>query len=160
MDVLVEAGHAGLTIERLCKATGKTKGSFYHHFANIEAFRHRLLEHWQATHTQELIAATSGEEPTAALRSLARLTAQLPYAREAAFRVWANRDPQAATLVALVDQARVGHVAWLLQRLGHSEAEAHELAWFEYALFVGMAQLGLPTDQRRRLRDLLERKLL
>lgn len=159
MDILIELGPSGLTIERLCKGTGKTKGSFYHHFQSIDDFRRRLLSHWQRAHTEELVEATSGEDAAEALRTLGKLTARLPYSREVAFRLWAQRDAEAAGIVAAVDEARVGHLQSLFQRQGYGIDEAREQAWFEYAFFIGMAQLGLPMEQRRRLRDRLERKM-
>lgn len=38
-------GPAGLKVERLAKAVGKNKSSFYHHFAEMEIFINRLLRY-------------------------------------------------------------------------------------------------------------------
>lgn len=38
-------GPDGLKVERLAKAVGKNKSSFYHHFADLEVFTELLLEH-------------------------------------------------------------------------------------------------------------------
>lgn len=39
------AGHGGLKIEPLAKAVGKSKSSFYHHFADLELFVDFLLDY-------------------------------------------------------------------------------------------------------------------
>ncbi len=38
-------GPKGLKVERISKAVGKNKSSFYHHFADLEVFTSLLLEH-------------------------------------------------------------------------------------------------------------------
>lgn len=39
------AGQSGLRIEPLAKTVGKSKSSFYHHFADLELFMDHLLKH-------------------------------------------------------------------------------------------------------------------
>lgn len=44
-DFFALNGQSGLKIERLAKTVGKSKSSFYHHFADLELFTNLLLEH-------------------------------------------------------------------------------------------------------------------
>ena len=46
LKTLGEFGENGLTIERLTGTLGVTKGSFYHHFRNVEDFREQLIAFW------------------------------------------------------------------------------------------------------------------
>jgi AcrR family transcriptional regulator len=42
-----EEGPAALTIERLTAAARRTRGSFYHRFADRDAFVRALMERWR-----------------------------------------------------------------------------------------------------------------
>jgi len=44
-EIFAVNGHNGLKIEPLAKKVGKSKSSFYHHFADLELFIDFLLEH-------------------------------------------------------------------------------------------------------------------
>ena len=162
LQLLVDEGPRGLTVERLCQLTGKTKGSFYHHFGGVREFEQRLLEFWEQAHTRDLIELTCQGSPAEALRELRRLALRLPYERETAFRAWGARDPEAARVVARVDALRVSHLARFHTQKGYPAEEAETLAWLEYSVFLGMAQLGdsLPKEQSRLARSLLERKVM
>lgn len=161
LEILGREGHEALTIERLCQTTGKTKGSFYHHFASAGEFARQVMSHWQRTHTQDLIDLTSPTDPEQGLAQLRSLAGRLPTEREAAFRSWAARDPEAARVLAEVDQARVAHLAALHRGRGATDDHALTLAWLEYALSLGLAQLGstFPRERRRLALDLFEKGL-
>ena len=159
LEVLVEHGPTGLTIERLCRRLEKTKGSFYHHFQSRKSFHEQLLNYWEARHTTELIKKTSQGNSDSALQYLHDLTQKLPLEAEVAFRDWANSSALAAGVVARVDEARVQFVSELYQLQGHSLQQSQSLAWLEYCMFLGAAQLGktFPSSQRRLARNLFER---
>ena len=162
LQLLVDEGPKGLTVERLCQSTGKTKGSFYHHFAGVREFEQRLLEYWEQAHTRDLIDLTSQGPPQTALRELRRLALRLPFEREAAFRAWGARNPEAARVVARVDALRVAHLGRFHIDNGQPPDLAEAMAWLEYSLFLGMAQLGdsLPKEQSRLARSLFERRVI
>ncbi|HWU52313.1 MAG TPA: TetR family transcriptional regulator, partial [Tahibacter sp.] len=61
LALLAESGHTRLTVADLCARTGLTKGSLYHHYADMGAYRAALLAAWQERHTQQLIAAAERE---------------------------------------------------------------------------------------------------
>ena len=44
--VISDDGLTALTIERLCKRVGATKGSFYWHFTDLSAYRAALIDAW------------------------------------------------------------------------------------------------------------------
>jgi AcrR family transcriptional regulator len=44
-EIFATSGHSGLKIEPLAKQVGKSKSSFYHHFADLELFTDILLKH-------------------------------------------------------------------------------------------------------------------
>ena len=154
LSVLSRQGDAGLTLERLCRLLGKTKGSFYHHFEDIHAYHQALLEHWRARHTRSLIAATA-PLPTAAARraALDRLALSLDPRIEMAIRAWAQTDRRTAGVVAAVDRERIDYLSELHRQHGFAPTAAEELAIIEYTTFVGwLAAFGqAPSPLRARV---------
>jgi len=156
LEVLVQEGAQGITIDQLCKRLSKTKGSFYHHFAGRDEFCKELLEYWREKHTEELIKATRELNPEKALGDLDRFARALPFERESAFRRWAQEAEPAAQVVRGVDERRVAHVEELLLSKGVPPERARTLAWMEYCLLLGASSLRgvLPEEERRKMHRL------
>jgi AcrR family transcriptional regulator len=57
-EIFALLGHTGLKIEPLAKKVGKSKSSFYHHFADLELFIDFLLKH----HIQQAIIIAQKEQ--------------------------------------------------------------------------------------------------
>ncbi len=57
-EIFALSGPEGLKIEPLAKKVGKSKSSFYHHFADLELFIHFLLKH----HIQQSISIAQKEQ--------------------------------------------------------------------------------------------------
>ena len=111
LRLLIAEGESALTVERLCRETKKTKGSFYHHFDGQDGFRQRLIEWWK-THRS-----------AAADRAMRRWKA----AGDAVSAMDRERIEARAVQIA-VDEG------WELRR-------AREVALLETALVLGMEQL-------------------
>mgnify|MGYP000959901085 CR=1 FL=1 len=58
---LKAAGASALTLESLCVAAGRTKGSFYHHFGTVEDVLVELARRWRRTETDEIGAVAAAE---------------------------------------------------------------------------------------------------
>jgi AcrR family transcriptional regulator len=142
LTLLKAEGHAALTVERLCRAGGMSKGSLYHHHAHLPALKAAALARWQAEHTERLIAATRGGVlPAGATRRqhLDALAFSLDRALEQAVRNWGAHDPLAGAAVRAVDEQRI---AYLAELAGDDDpVRARRLATLEYALFLGLQQL-------------------
>ena len=111
LRLLVAEGPSALTIERLCRETGKTKGSFYHHFSGQEGFRAGLIDWWK-THRS-----------AAADRAMRRWAAARP-----AVEAMDRERIEARALQISVDEG------WDLRR-------AREVALLETALKLGLEEL-------------------
>jgi len=51
-EIFAISGQSGLKIEPLSKTVGKSKSSFYHHFADLEFFTEHLLKHHIGGHAK------------------------------------------------------------------------------------------------------------
>lgn len=148
--ILRESGEAGLTVERLCVGLDRTKGSFYHHFRDMEAYLDGLLEHWEAKHTSApILAAAAGIGFAERRRRLDESVLALDMKLDVSVRAWALRDPRARSAVLRVDTRRIDYLTELYA-LAHGKGPlARQLADLEYAAFVGAQQL-LPGLSGRR----------
>lgn len=148
--VLRDGGHDALTIDALCRALGRTKGSFYHHFADVAALHEALLEHWETRSTEQLITqsdAVGGRSPAARRSHLHELVRTASSGVERAVQAWALRDRRAQVVRSRVDQRRVGYLAELRRAAGTPPKLAERMAQIEYAAFLGALQLfDLPSD--------------
>lgn len=143
LEALAEAGPAGLTIEALCHRAGKTKGSFYAHFATSGAYLSALAEHWRETYTHRLVkAADTGKQPDARLSLLDQMALRLDSRVEQGMRRLAVNDTAVMRVCTQVDRERIAYLAGLHRASGRfDDKNALALARLEYAAFVGFQQI-------------------
>ena len=143
LELLGSEGEKALTIEGLCQATQRTKGSFYHHFKSHEVFVSALLDYWQSEYTARIFKEVEQlSDPSERRRELDRLAASLDNRVERSIRRWAGVDARVNAVLTQIDEERISYLMALIVELGQSnEAVAYELAVIEYAYFVGIQQL-------------------
>ena len=141
--VLREGGEAALTIDRLCKDLGRTKGAFYHHFADVTVYTDALLAAWEERNTAvpvsrpEAVVLRRGRRPTAEPPPQPR---SLDVPLDRSFRAWGLRDARARQFVARIDDRRIASLAGTYPS-AIPLAMRRKLARLEYAVFVGVQQL-------------------
>jgi AcrR family transcriptional regulator len=143
MRLLRERGHAGLTVTDLCAAARMTKGSLYHHYPSLAAYKEALLAAWREQHTRSVIER-SERAPNVAekTRILDRLALALDSELERAFRDWAAHEAIARRAVHEVDRERIDYMAQLCVEQGEPDRDhARELATVTYALYLGLQQM-------------------
>ncbi len=143
LELLGNEGEKALTIEGLCQATQRTKGSFYHHFKSHDVFVNALLDYWQSEYTARIFKEVNQlSNLSERRRELDRLAASLDSRVERSIRKWAGVDERVSTVLGQIDKERIGYLMALIIELGQSdEVVAYELAVIEYAYFVGIQQL-------------------
>lgn len=154
LKILATKGPAALSIESLTGATGKTKGSFYHHFSNREQYIEQLLAYYERTSIDEIMELVGREDtPRARLKKLTKLTFQISSDVELAIRAWALYDPTVKTYQDRMDRRRLEQVRDLHIGASRGPDKADVLSYRDYALFLGLQQLRhhLNTAQFRRV---------
>jgi len=153
--VLAGGGAAALTIERLCTLTGRTKGSFYHHFKAMGGFEKALLGHWAEANADRVAEAEPERD------ALDHLALGLESGLETAVRRWAAVNVDARQAVLKVDELRVAFLASLIagSRPALTAGQAADLARLEYAAFLGLMDLVQDAEELSRLMALLRLSL-
>ncbi|ASP36954.1 TetR family transcriptional regulator [Labrenzia sp. VG12] len=137
LSQLAGEGLAGLTVEALCVRAERTRGSFYHHFKDHDAFVAALMQAWKQRHTLDVAEATMAEEPDARTAKLSSMANRLDHDLERAVRQFAQSNRVAAGVVREVDELRTGFVADLYEARGHEPDLARDIARIEYAAYIG-----------------------
>ena len=142
LGLVRERGPDALTIDALCRALGLTKGSFYHHFADIDAYQERLLDFWELASTAAPIAdADLAKGGADRRRRLYDAVARIELRVERAIQAWALHDPRARVARARVDERRLAYLARIWEEEGATQARARMFAQIEYASFLGSLSL-------------------
>lgn len=147
LERLAADGPPGLQLERICAAAGRTRGSFYHHFADHTAFLDALADHWRKRHTEALIDLSREGTATARLRTIRQLATRVDAAVELGMRRLAASLPRIQAAVDEVDRRRIDYMTRLHRsRPGVSRNQAAAFAWLEYAAYVGSQILWPDAD--------------
>ncbi len=154
INILVEKGSSGLTIDALTKQLGVTKGSFYHHFSNYQQFKIDLLTFFEEEGTLGIITQTEQvDTPQEKLRRLMEIivveTARYPAKVEVAMRTWALRDSEVRSLIERVDEQRIGYVQDLCSEIVGDAKQGLLMAELMYTILVGSEHTMPPLSQTR-----------
>jgi AcrR family transcriptional regulator len=149
--LLADEGPGGLVIERLTEAAGRTRGSFYHHFENRDAFLAALMDHWRDKVIEQAAQPFRDNPSPAALKALLR---QAPHTWDHAFerevRRLAASQPVVREGVKRVDDERIAGLAFVIGLLRPEVEDPEAMAFLQYAMVVG-AQWLLESDDDARL---------
>ena len=147
-DLLADGGVQAVTIASLCERLGVTKGSFYHHFRNVEDFHDQLLDDWFTEHVARRKAVTDVlSDPRARLEGLRRLAVDRRHDTEAAIRAWARTSARAAEVQRRIDNNRRAYVVDVCIALGIDRTRAETFADLSVVMLAGSQNLGGPVDQ-------------
>jgi AcrR family transcriptional regulator len=153
LSLLSRYGPEALTVERLTDAAKKTRGSFYHHFDDQQAFLGALGEHWLAHEIDGVIEKIDQRALEGKRREdLSRHAAAIDHALERGLRRLAASEPVIARIVARSDEKRIAYLVRLFRsELGLDNAEALARARVQHAFFVGAQMVFPEADARFRL---------
>lgn len=141
LEVLADDGVAGIKIGTLCTRLGVTKGSFYWHFEDLEAFLGAVAEHWAAGRDEAVASFVELEsvEPAQRLRlMMLRFADRSQWPLERAVREWARTNPYVQERVARTDLVMAGKVKDAFEEIGFSEDEAVLRSQMMFCTGVGL----------------------
>ncbi len=146
---LVAEGPGALTIEGLCQAAGRTRGSFYHHFQDREDFVREMMLEWRERSTEQAARRMQKAGNPAALRALlVEWPLSLDHELEKAFRRMAVLEPVVRRLLADLDRRRIDGLAAIVAAQRPELADPKAFALLLYAALVGSQWLLEKGDAR------------
>lgn len=150
LQQLTRKGAAGLTVEALCDAAQRTRGSLYHHFSDHGAFLDALMMHWQKRYTQDIADQSSAEPSRQKRKKLSDLALAIDPILETAVRKFAPSHPGAQDIVAAVDESRVAFVTALYEEAGMAPDLAAQIGKIEYAAYIGVQMIWPQMEGQER----------
>lgn len=144
-----EAGSGAVTIARLCEALDVTKGSFYHHFRNIDDYRLQLLKHWAVEREGQVADALArADGPLHRTVAMREHALGLAHEAEAAIRSWSRRDPGVEALQQRVDSERERAIGEAYAEAGVPVEVAQLLGRIAVGLMIGVQHRSRPADRQ------------
>lgn len=157
LRIIETEGFMKITIENLCSLLKVTKGSFYHHFGNIDGYIEALMKYWTDENTKLLIEKLdqfeTANEKKAILNKMVLLRS---HKREQMIRGWSFSNRIVERYVREVDEIRIDYTAKLIEQCGEDAKTAKQIAILEYACMVGIQQLfpDMPNEESDELHNL------
>jgi AcrR family transcriptional regulator len=156
-QALAAGGPDAVRIEALAARLGVSKGGFYWHFANRQALLQELLDSWEKTVVEDVIANVEGgpADPKAKLQQLFELASELAsspdgLAVELALRDWSRRDSDVAERVRRVDNRRMGYMRSLFGQFCMDENDVEARCMLAFSLFVGSYFIAAQHGEKTR----------
>jgi AcrR family transcriptional regulator len=147
-------GVEALSVERLARKLGVTKGGFYWHFKDRAELLQAALARWEQLATVDVIAALDAlPSPRERLEQLLALTFETdPRGKIEVAIVAGASDPRIEPVLARVTKRRVDYLVKLYRALGLPGREARHWALHAYSTYVGHLQLAISSPDTLRTR--------
>lgn len=154
LKTLAREGFDALKADVLARKLGVSRGSFYWHFADLNDFHARVIEHWRQTSTEAVIADLERyESREERLEVLLRRALGHRNALEMRMRAWADNNAEAARAVRDMDRRRREYMERLLVDAGIAPTLATTRVQLLYWAYLGAAlsQSRLAGEQLDRI---------
>jgi AcrR family transcriptional regulator len=156
-DTLIREGIEAVSVQRLSRKLGVTRGGFYGYFGSRDNLLARLLQDWRDVNTRAMrrIAAPGRTDGATQFDELVQMWVEDEDYRpeyDATVRDWARRSPKVARVVRRVDIERIRLITRIFRNLGVRPAEAQIRARITYYHQVGYYALALHESRRTRRR--------
>lgn len=152
LEILKNEGFLKITIDNLCDMLKVTKGSFYHHFKNVDAYIDALMRYWVDKNTRSLIVQVDKiKTPHEKTEKLNKLVLQRSHKSEQVIRGWSFSNEVVRKYVTEVDEIRIEYTANLKSLCGEQIDVARQLAMLEYACLIGIQQLYPDMSEKKQL---------
>ena len=142
LQVLSTKGYNSLRLEYLCEQLSVTRGSFYHHFEEMNDYVDKLMEHWEAGSNAIMDSVAKTDVlPLERLNLLQNKVFDISAKEEVVIRAWATFNPTVTKYIRRIDRKRIDFITDLYIEEGIPEHAADATARIEYAMYIGVQNL-------------------
>ena len=140
LTALAREGSDALKADVLARKLGVSRGSFYWHFADLDAFHSKVIEHWRQVATEAIIADIERyESREERIDALLRHAFGHGAAIEIRMRAWAESNAAAARALDDIDHRRRAYIERLLIDAGIAPPLAATRTQVLYWAYLGAA---------------------
>jgi AcrR family transcriptional regulator len=152
LRALGEGGPDAVRVEGLAASLGVSKGGFYWHFKNRQALLGEMLDSWEKTVVEDVIARveSQSDQPRAKLQQLFELARSADFAVELALRDWSRRDDDVARRLRRVDNRRMEYLRSLFAGFCRDEGDVEARSMLAFSLFIGSYFIAARHPQKSR----------
>lgn len=155
--ILETEGFSKITIDKLCERLQVTKGSFYHHFGNMDGYVAALMDYWLEANTLSIVRKIdSVKEPNAKKKWLNKMVLDRSLKLEQIIRAWGYSNALVRKQVQKVDEIRLDCLVKIQVQEGKPRIKANDNAKFAYAALIGLQELfpDMPKKEKARLQQI------
>ncbi|MEY2398587.1 MAG: hypothetical protein QOJ00_1761 [Actinomycetota bacterium] len=163
LQLLAEEGITGVKIQRLCERLGVTKGSFYWHFTDLDAFLGAMAKYYEdgARIFRDQFTEMAQRDAKQSLKDAMAYSYDNRLSRlERAMRDWARIDMRANNAMKASDDLAFAAILKSFELLGFSHDEADIRAKTLFYAGIGFSDVGgrfgLQSDPQGQLSTVLE----
>lgn len=154
LEQLRSEGPGGLAVDKIARRLGVTRGSFYHHFENLEDLIEQLPTHWMHRYAPTPFEVMIQWEPTVEKWVHRLVCDYIPnmgrMRYDSAMRAWAADNEAAENAVFQVDAARHDMLIKFFRHGGCADC-AEDAATLAYSMIVGLDGVGHWSQKERAL---------
>ena len=152
LKALAGGGPDAIRVEALATSLGVSKGGFYWHFKDRRSLLDEMLDSWEKTMVEDVIAQVESEpvEPRDKLAHLFTLASSVDFTVELAIRDWSRRDQDVAARLRRIDGRRMAYMRQLFGQLCADEDEVEARSMLTYSLFIGSYFISPQHDGKSR----------
>ena len=140
LQALAAGGPDAVRVENLAVSLGVSKGGFYWHFADRQALLEEMLDTWEKTGTEDIIARVASQpgDARAKLQKLFDITSSPEgLAVELAVRDWSRRDGDVAGRLRRADNRRMTFVRSLFGEFCADQDDVEVRSMMSYSMVIG-----------------------
>jgi AcrR family transcriptional regulator len=139
LQALAAGGPEAVRVEALAASLGVSKGGFYWHFKDRQALLDEMLDSWEKTVVEDVIANVESRpvEPRAKLQQLFELASTVDFPVELALRDWSRRDREVAKRLRRIDNRRMEYLRSLFGQFCADEKDVEARSMLVFSLFIG-----------------------
>jgi AcrR family transcriptional regulator len=147
--LLGQGGPNSLTVAALCDRLDVSKGSFYHHFGDMDVFVERFANSWSAWGDQLFIYMAAQSHPHRRLEIAANEAFVIMSPGAQAMRAWARTNPTIADALASPEQIWWKTAAEVFAEAAEDDNTGSVLATMGNAIGVGFQLRPKPLERER-----------
>jgi AcrR family transcriptional regulator len=162
LKIMTQEGIRGVKIQRLCNELGVTKGSFYWHFKDLDAFLDAIAQRWrdgEGTFRSRWDEAVRADPKVGLHNAVTAFLDKRLGSLERAMRDWSRSDNRARAAIKAADKRTFDAIVEGFETLGFDRPEADVRAKILFYAGVGFGDVGPIGDRSapaRQLQTLVE----